>query len=149
MLPDSPIQIMQLTKEELPHIIMGACMEVHRNLGTGMNAEAYKDCLAIEFRMREIFFERDQRLSFDYKGQRVDSTATLDFVVEEMVIISVLTSDEPEAKNRQTLTNYLRLTGIEVGMLVNFGEEKLRDGIKRLIVSSDRPHVRYVEGDET
>ena len=63
---------MQLNKEELPHIIMGACMEVHKNLGTGMTADSYKDCLAIEFRMREIFFNRDQHLSFDYKGHRVE-----------------------------------------------------------------------------
>jgi len=137
---------MQLSKEELPHIIMGACMEVHHNLGTGMNADAYKACLAIEFRMREIFFDRDQRLSFDYKGQRVDSAATLDFVVEELVIISVVTDDDFE-KHKQVLNNYLRLTGIEIGMLINFNVEKLRDGIKRLIVSSDRPHVRYLEDD--
>ena len=134
---------MQLTKEELPHIIMGACMEVHKNLGTGMTAESYKDCLAIEFRQREIFFNRDQRLSFDYKGHRIESAAILDFVVEDMVIISVVARDELRDSDKSRLNNYLRLTGIEIGLLVNFNAEKLRDGIKRLIVSSDRPHVRY------
>jgi GxxExxY protein len=136
---------MQLTKEELPHIIMGACMEVHKNLGTGMNASTYKDCLAIEFRMREIFFTRDQPFSFDYKGHRIDSTAALDFVVEEMVILHVVTSDKLDNSHKNTLNNYLRLSGIEIGMLVNFSAEKLRDGIKRLIVSNSTPHVRYME----
>ena len=115
---------MQLTKEELPHIIVGACMEVHRSLGTGMDASSYKDCLAIEFRMREIFFKRDQKLSFDYKGHRVDSSANLDFVVEEMVLISVLTVDQLDQSHRHSLTNHLRLTGIEVGLLVNFNADK-------------------------
>ena len=139
---------MELSKEELPHIIMGACMEVHKNLGTGIGAEAYKDCLAIEFRMREIFFKRDQKLSFDYKGHQVESSANLDFVIEEMVILSIVTVDKLEESHRNTLGNYLRLTGIEIGLLINFNAEKLRDGIKRLIVSSDQPHVRYKDGKE-
>lgn len=134
---------MELNKEELPHIIMGACLEVHKNLGTGMTVDSYKECLAIEFRMREIFFSRDQHLSFDYKGHRVESAAILDFVVEDMVIISVAATDEFDDTYKSTLNNYLRLTGIEIGMLVNFNAEKLRDGIRRLIVSSDQPHVRY------
>ncbi|MFT5408328.1 MAG: GxxExxY protein [Verrucomicrobiales bacterium] len=139
---------MQLTKEELPHIIIGACMEVHKNLGIGMEADAYKNCLAIEFRMREVFFKRDQPLSFDYKGHSVDSAAILDFVVEDIVIISVVTVDQLLEAHRTTLTNYLRLTGIEIGLLVNFNAEKLRDGIKRLIVSSDQPQLHYKDRQE-
>jgi GxxExxY protein len=139
---------MELTKEELPHIIMGACMEVHKNLGTGMTVDAYKDCLGIEFRMREIFFNRDQPLSFDYKGHRVDSSAILDFVIEDLVILSIITADQLEDSHRTTLNNYLRLTGIEIGLLVNFKAKKLRDGIKRLIVSSDQPQLHYKEREE-
>jgi GxxExxY protein len=110
-----------------------------------MGVDAYKECLAIEFRMREIFFSRDQHLSFDYKGHRVESAAKLDFVVEDLVIISVVAVDRLDASHHNTLNNYLRLTGIEIGLLVNFNAEKLRDGIKRLIVSSDQPHVHYRE----
>jgi GxxExxY protein len=136
---------MQLTKEELPHIIIGACMEVHKNLGTGMGVDAYKDCLGIEFRMREIFFDRDQQLCFDYKGHRVESAATLDFVVENLIVLSIVTAEKLEPCHHNTLNNYLRLTGIEIGLLVNFNAEKLRDGIKRLIVSSDQPQLHYRE----
>ena len=136
---------MELNKEELPHIVMGACMEVHKNLGPSMTAEAYKECLAIEFRMREVFFTRDQPLSFDYKGHNVESAAILDFVIEDMLILSVVVADEFGESHKSSLNNYLRLTGIENGLLINFKAEKLRDGIKRLIVSSDQPHVRYQE----
>ena len=136
---------MELNKEELPHIVMGACMEVHKNLGSSMTVDAYKECLAIEFRMREVFFTRDQRLSFDYKGHNVESTAVLDFIIEDMLILSVVVADEFEESHKSTLNNYLRLTGIENGLILNFKAEKLRDGIKRLIVSSDQPHVRYQE----
>ena len=56
---------------------------------------------------------------------------------------AVVTVDKLEESHRTTLTNYLRLTGIEIGLLINFNAEKLRDGIKRLIVSSTKPPLRY------
>ena len=67
----------------------------------------------------------------------------LDFVVEDMVIVSVVPDTDSDEAHKSMLNNYLRLTGIEIGLLVNFNAEKLRDGIKRLIVSSESPHVRY------
>lgn len=134
---------MKLTKEELPHIVMGAAMEVHKHLGPGLHVEAYADCLALELKMREIIFQRHVPLNFTFKGHRIVHAATLDFVVEELLVLKVVAAEHLLPSHKQALNSYLRLSGYESGFLINFNVEKLRDGIKRLIVSNDAPDVPY------
>jgi len=134
---------MEIAKEELPHIIVGACMEVHQSLGPGLNADAYRKCLAHELRLREIIFECDAPLTIDFKGHNIQCSATLDFIVENSMLLKVVATDGFHPKHKGELNNYLRLTGLESGFLVNFNVEKLRDGIKRLIVSPVEPPVPY------
>lgn len=133
---------MKLDDQEIPHILVGACMEVHRHLGPGLNAVAYKECLAHELRMRELIFVRDYKVDICYKERWVEGVCLLDFLVEERVIVSIhdtaLTED-----HKAKLRNYLRLTGFEVGLLMNFNVTNLRDGIKRIIVSKEAPVLRY------
>jgi GxxExxY protein len=134
---------MELSKEELPHVIVGAAMEVHKHLGPGLHAGAYRECLAFELRMREIIFKRDVPLKLDYKGHSVDGAGMIDFIVEDLMIIRVLAAEKIEPLEKVKLTNFLRLTGLESGFLMNFDVEKLRDGIKRMIVSKDAPTIPY------
>ena len=118
-------------------------MEVHKHLGPGLHADAYRNCLAHELRLREMMFKRDVPLSFEFKGQRIDASATLDFVVEDTILLKIEATEKLRSKHKADLNNYLRLSGLECGFLVNFDVEKLRDGIKRLIVSPDEPPVHY------
>ena len=134
---------MELSKEELPHVIVGAAMEVHKHLGVGLNAAAYAECLAFALRMREIVFQRDVSLKFDYKGHMIDGAATIDFIVEDLMLLTVIAADTIKPIDKQTMTNFLRLTGLESGFLINFNVDKLRDGIKRMIVSHDEPKIPY------
>ena len=134
---------MDIAKEELPHIIVGACMEVHQSLGPGLFADAYRACLAKELQLREIMFKRDVPLHFEFKGQRVDCAAELDFVVEGSMLLKVVSAEKLLPRHKAELNNYLRLTGLESGFLINFNVEKLRDGVKRLIVSEEAPSVHY------
>ena len=117
-------------------------MEVHRQLGPGLMAEAYRECLALELRMREIIFQRDHPLPIGYKGHRVDSAVRVDFFVENCVIVSTSLPDLGEA-HKEHMKNVLRLTGIETGLLVNFNVANLRDGVKRIIVSDLPPALHY------
>jgi GxxExxY protein len=132
----------KLDAQELPHLIIGACMEVHRHLGPGLMAEAYRDCLALELRMREIIFHRDHPLPIAYKGHLVDGAVRVDFLVEGSVIITTTPPDLGEA-TKQHMKNVLRLTGVETGLLVNFNVDNLRDGVKRIIVSELPPALHY------
>jgi GxxExxY protein len=132
-----------LDSQELPHLIVGACMEVHRHLGPGHLAEAYRDCLALELRMKEIIYQRDTPLPFLYKGQKVETGIRVDFLIEKSVILAVESVETltPEHKNR--LKSQLKLTGHEVGLLINFNVENLRDGVKRIIVAEQPPALHY------
>ena len=118
-------------------------MEVHKHLGQGLRADAYRNCLAHELRLREIMFEQQVPLSINYKGRDIDAAATIDFVVEGTMVLKIEAVDELIPKHKSELNNLLRLTGLESGFLINFNVEKLRDGIKRLIVSAKEPPVPY------
>ena len=118
-------------------------MEVHRHLGPGLMPEAYRDCLAVELRMKEIFFQRDSPLPFTYKNQKVETGIKVDFLVEKSVIVSVESVDAFTTDHKNRLKNLLRLTGYEVGLLVNFNVDNLRDGVKRIIVADQPPVLHY------
>lgn len=104
--------------------------------------EAYRDCLALELRMREIVFHRDHPLPIGYKGHRVDGAVKVDFFIESSVIVTTTPPDLGET-TKQHMKNVLRLTGVETGLLVNFNVDNLRDGVKRIIVSESPPALHY------
>jgi GxxExxY protein len=123
-------------------------MEVHRHLGPGLMPEAYRDCLALELRMKEIVFLRDTTLPFFYKGQKVESGIKADFLVEKSVIVTVESVDGFTVWHKNRLKNQLRLTGYEVGLLVNFNVDNMRDGVKRIIVAEQPPMLHYRQEPE-
>ncbi len=133
---------MKLDAQELPHLIIGACMEVHRQLGPGLMPEAYRDCLALELRMREIIFQRHHPMPICYKGHRVDGALRVDFFIESSVIVSTGQLELGEDEKNH-MKNILRLTGVETGLLVNFNVDNLRDGVKRIIVAEQPPALHY------
>ena len=136
---------MKLDAQELPHFIVGACMEVHRHTGRGLDARIYRECLAVELRMREIIFQRDSVLPVFYKGVKVETGVRVDFVIEETTLVSIEAVDTLTPEHKQRMRNELRLTGREIGLLINFNVENMRDGIKRIIVSDAPPVLRYRE----
>ena len=124
-----------LDQNELPHLIAGVCLEVHRELGPGLPEVVYRDCVARELRMRELIFERDQPLPILYRGAQIDSSEIiLDFVVEGSLML-LIASDEPNLDGKQELLTYLRLSGLQSGLWVNFGEHDLRRGMRRMVIA--------------
>lgn len=139
---------MKLDVHELPHVVAGSCLEVHRHLGPGLDAASYQACLAHELRMREILFQQDAPMTISYKGMAVAGTTTLDFVVENLIVIQVMAVDELLPVHKEALKNHLRLTGYETGFLVNFNVAHLREnGLKRIIVSSSEPKLPFTKAD--
>ncbi|MFN8293933.1 MAG: GxxExxY protein [Chitinophagales bacterium] len=117
-------------KEETYKII-GVCMEVHNTLGAGFLEIVYKDALELEFKKAGIFYEREKEYSVNYKGTILPHKFYADFVVFDQIILEVKgVKTIAEEHIAQTL-NYLKVSGNEVGLLVNFGELKLN--YKRLI----------------
>ena len=142
---------MDMNLRELPHVVVGSLMEVQKELGPGLIREAYVSCLAQEFRMREILFKQDVAVGVTYKGLKVDTAFTLDFLVEGVMALHVYSVDGLETEHKERLRNHLQLSELEMGFIVNFNCVDLRKGgLKRLIVSPNEPDMpwRRVDDDE-
>ncbi len=121
-----------LLKEECYEII-GLCMEVHSELGMGFSEIVYKDALEYEFKRNGIPFAREVRYQVRYKGNILPHEFYADFVVFDSIILEVkAVSDFCNEHFEQTI-NYLAVSGMEVGVLVNFRKSKLQ--YKRVILS--------------
>jgi GxxExxY protein len=106
--------------------IIGACMEVHNELGTGFHEIVYKDALEIEFNIQKIPFEREKMFKLFCKGFDLNRNYKADFLVIDQIILEVK-ADTAEFKthSRQVL-NYLASSGMKIGLYVNFGSSKLK-----------------------
>ena len=114
--------------------IIGAAIEVHRNLGPGLLESAYQQCLAYEFGLRHLSFVRERPLPVVYKGTLIDCAYRLDFWVEDAVIVELKAVDVIHPIHTAQLLTYLKLTGCHVGLLINFNVSVLKLGIKRLVL---------------
>lgn len=120
--------------DDLPHLVAGACMNVHRSLGPGLLREAYEECLVLELRSLELSVRRGELLSFEYQGQIVRNAARLDLVIEDTLLVQVLSAEVVSASERQKMETLLRLGGLKAGLLVNFNVPVMRKGIERFTV---------------
>ena len=119
---------------DLPHLVIGACMNVHRALGPGLTQDAYEECLAIELRELEFDFKRQVPLEFDYHGRRVQTAARLDFVVGGVLLLLVRSQGDISRLQQQELESKVRLGRFTTGLIVNFNVGTLRKGIHQITV---------------
>jgi GxxExxY protein len=124
-----------LNKDEYPHKeltrqIIGAAMEVHNTLGFGFLESVYEEVLAVEFRLRDIPFERQKTLDVCYKGEKVKQFVC-DFLVGGAVLVELKAIQDLTRIEVVQVLNYLRATNMKLGLLVNFGASSLQ--YKRVI----------------
>ncbi|MBL7201379.1 MAG: GxxExxY protein [Anaerolineae bacterium] len=125
---------MVLHEEALTREIIGAAIEVHRELGPGLLESAYRSCLARELSLRGLPFEQEKPLPVEYKGVRLECGYRLDFVVDGKVVVELKAVDEIHPVHEAQLLTYLKLTSCRVGLLLNFSVPVLRDGITRRVL---------------
>ena len=123
-----------LLHEEITEGVLGAAIEVHRTLGPGLLESAYEECLAHEFSLRKIEFQKQVALPLSYKGILLDCGYRMDFVVEAAVVIELKCVERLLPIHEGQLLTYLRWSRKSVGLLLNFNEPVLRDGIVRRIL---------------
>jgi len=114
-------------EEELTGRIIGAAIEVHKNLGPGLLESVYQVCLAREMSLRKIPFEAEKQLPITYKGLSVDGGYRMDFLVEGKVVELKAVNELAPIHFAQLLT-YLKLTNSKVGLLINFNVNVLTEG---------------------
>ncbi len=114
--------------------IIGAAIEIHKTLGPGLLESAYEECLCREFDIRGISYERQKELPVEYKGMKLSCGYRLDVVVAKSVILELKACESLEPIHKAQLMTYLKLTGIKVGLLINFNVSVLKNGIKRFVI---------------
>lgn len=113
--------------------IIGCAIEVHRALGPGLLESAYEECTAYEILCSGLQIERQVSLPVVYKGVKLDCGYRMDLVVEKAVIVEFKTVEVLLPVHEAQLLSYLKLTGLSVGLLINFHVPVLKDGLKRIV----------------
>ena len=116
---------------QLSSKIIGAAIEVHKTLGPGLLESAYEECLCHELSIQGLLFEKQKPLSVDYKGKKLDCGYRLDIIVEKAIIIELKSCEKIEPIHKAQLLTYLKLSGLNLGLILNFNVPLMRDGIVR------------------
>jgi GxxExxY protein len=119
---------------EMTGQIIGAAIEVHKHLGPGLLESAYQACLLRELTLRGMPFEAQVELPVEYKGILLECSYRMDFVVGGLVVLEIKSVDKIEPIFEAQLMTYLRLSGLWLGLLMNFNVPVLKDGIRRRIL---------------
>ena len=123
----------QLKYEKLTEAIIGAAIDVHKQLGPGLMESVYEECLCYELSVREIAFQRQVSLPVRYKKVKLDCGYRMDVVVEETVVLELKAIEQLLPLHEAQLITYLKLSQKPVGLLINFNVPVLKDGIIRRV----------------
>jgi GxxExxY protein len=116
-------------------LIIGCAIEVHRQLGPGLLESVYESALCIEFQANDVGYRRQVGVPLYYRGHRI-SEHRLDLIVAESVVVEVKCVTRHDPVHVAQLLTYLRITGIHVGLLINFNTAVLRHGIRRVVLTA-------------
>ena len=119
--------------KELSHAIIGAAIEIHRSLGPGLLEAVYKECLAREFALRIIPFERQKPIPLVYKDLKLECGYRLDFLVSRRIVVEIKSIEAIAPIHESVMFTYVKLSGSSLGLLINFNVELIKDGITRVV----------------
>ena len=123
-----------LLEKELTNNIIGAAIEVHKALGPGLLESAYQVCMEYESTLRNIPFEHLVDLPLSYKGLDLNAGYVIDIVYDKRVVVELKAVERIIPVHGAQLLTYMKLTGIRVGLLINFNVPILKDGIYRRVL---------------
>jgi GxxExxY protein len=118
---------------DLTHDIIGGAIRVHRELGPGLLESAYSACLATELRLRNHTVALKVHVPIVYRDLKIEVAYWLDMLVDDRVVVELKAVDKLIAIHTAQMLTYLRLSARPVGLLINFNEHVLKNGIKRVI----------------
>ena len=119
---------------DLSERVLGAAIEVHKTLGPGLLESAYQAALCYELTLREISFESEKALPVVYKNTVIECGYRIDLVIENQLILELKAVESLLPIHEAQLLSYLRLSDIKLGLLINFHQQLLKNGIKRMIL---------------
>ncbi len=131
------VEINQVTER-----ILGAAIQVHRMLGPGLLENAYETCLEYELLKAGLTIQRQSAIPLVYEGVRMDCGFRIDLLVENQVVVEIKSVERLNDVHRAQVKTYLKLSGAEVGLLVNFNQYRLMDGVDRIVEGYRGPPPR-------
>ena len=122
--------------------IIGAAIEVHRHMGPGLIESIYERCLMRELELRNLSATCQRAVEVSYKGMVFEETLRFDILVEGCVLVEAKAVQQLLPIHKAQLMSYMKLLNVPLGLLINFHEMKLTDGIKRMILAgADAPET--------
>ena len=121
-----------MIEKDICYEIIGACYEVHKELGCGFLEAVYQEALLREFQNRLIPFKKEATINISYKGEFLNKYYQADFICFDEVLIELKALSSLDSSHEAQILNYLKATGLKLGLLVNFGETSLK--FKRVIL---------------
>ncbi len=131
---DTEITKMRIDVNELSRAVIGCAIEVHRALGPGLLESTYEICLCHELTLQAIPFERQKPIRVAYKGVKLDCGYRADLIVDRRLLVEIKAIDQTSAIHDAQLLSYLKLSGLKVGLLVNFNVRMLKEGVRRKVL---------------
>ena len=122
-----------MTENELSKVIVDVAYKVHTKLGPGLLESVYEEILYYEFVKNGFHVERQRAIPVIWDNLKMEIGFRADLIIENKVIIEIKSVELVAPVHTKQLLTYLRITGIKLGLLINFNEELIRDGIKRIV----------------
>jgi GxxExxY protein len=136
-----------LTRHELTEQVIGLAIRIHKGLGPGLLESVYETCLAFELRQAGIAFRRQAAMPVLYRGFRLHSGYRADLLIADDLIVEIKAVERLSPVHEAQLLTYLRMSGCQIGLLMNFNALRLKDGLRRLVRSQSVPVDVPVDDD--
>jgi len=120
-----------IQRDHLTEKVIGCALEVHRALGPGLLESAYEKCLARELAIAQVSFRQQVSIPVEYKGVHLDCGFRIDLLVEDRLIIELKAVERVQEIHKAQILSYMKLSGINTGLILNFNVQLLKDGITR------------------
>jgi GxxExxY protein len=118
---------------EVTEKVIGACIDIHRQLGPGLLESAYEECLCYDLSTLGLAFERQKDLPVEYKSVRLACGYKIDIIVEGLLVVELKAVERFLPIHQAQLLTYLKLSSLSVGLLINFNVPVLKQGLKRIV----------------
>jgi len=122
-----------MTENEIATQIIDSSIKIHRALGPGLLESVYEEALVYEFTKKNIAYSRQTDIPIIYEDQKLGIGFRADLIVQDRVIIELKSVETVQPVHKKQLLTYLKLTGLKLGLLINFNEALLKDGITRIV----------------
>lgn len=122
-----------MNENELSNLIIGAAIKVHREIGPGLFESVYEECLCKELSKLNLKIERQKKIDLFYNGENMGLAFKADVLVEDCVLIELKSVEKLHGIHFTQTYSYIKLLNIKLGLLINFNESLLKNGIKRVV----------------